>query len=539
MKKSNERIRQEYLCDVLNAAVNLYGVVVYEDAMNVYARYAKGKQSFLAAALTVEEIDAMLGWDTEEDCGKPPLADALGKERCFVGFEMHDALLLVHDDIFDGCWDADGTLDPEKGMTALQDWFCNAKLSLRMIALDEEKFLAYADPDYYESTIESKRLLDYIHNEYDVSLVDAERAVRFTVHHLMRNPDPNDAVLYACLVAGIAIDCEADYDDLMDVILPLARVVRVWKFGGFTDQELVRDGYCDDFNVKNDEKAKRAFMEERAREGRRLSAAGASSEDDDWAADDDDPELLSDDELEKALPSPDYPQHPVDFKFVKDAKKREAALRDYRLLREETQRFVRDVMMPKLTPEARKAAAKRLGFASSGDVAFLIGTLDMVAGDFGSMLDDQDGEPLRRQVLADVSKLSKRDQLMARYYANYRYSWLVVEAAKAGVGVKCRNLMTGEELFLMEINLSQAPDVKGLTICAGIAPMGDVYLSLGTPHIARFEPSDAVHRLVRQKLGFPLEGRLDLSDADQARFAAETIHRIYDVGGFNRIVYGR
>ena len=117
--------------------------------------------------------------------------------------------------------------------------------------------------------------------------------------------------------------------------------------------------------------------------------------------------------------------------------------------------------------------------------------------------------------------------------------WLVVEAAKAGVGVKCRNLMTGEELFLMEINLSQAPDVKGLTICAGIAPMGDVYLSLGTPHIARFEPSDAVHRLVRQKLGLPLEGRLDLSDADQARFAAETIRRIYDVGGFNRIVYGR
>ena len=539
MKKSNERIRQEYLCDVLNAAVNLYGVVVYEDAMNVYARYAKGKQPFLVAALTVKEIDAMLGWDTEEDCGKPPLADALGKERCFVGFEMHDALLLVHDDIFDGCWDADGALDPEKGMAALQDWFCNAKLSLRMIALDEEKFLAYADPDYYESTIESKRLLDYIHNEYDVSLVDAERAVRFTVHHLMRNPDPNDAVLYACLVAGIAIDCEADYDDLMDVILPLARVVRVWKFGGFTDQELVRDGYCDDFNVKNDEKAKRAFMEERAREGRRLSAAGASSEDDDWAADDDDPELLSDDELEKALPSPDYPQHPVDFKFVKDAKKREAALRDYRLLREETQRFVRDVMMPKLTPEARKAAAKRLGFVSSGDVAFLIGTLDMVAGDFGSMLDDQDGEPLRRQVLADVSKLSKRDQLMARYYANYRYSWLVVEAAKAGVGVKCRNLMTGEELFLMEINLSQAPDVKGLTICAGIAPMGDVYLSLGTPHIARFEPSETVHKLVRQKLGLPLEGRLDLSDADQARFAAETIRRIYDVGGFNRIVYGR
>ena len=80
---------------------------------------------------------------------------------------------------------------------------------------------------------------------------------------------------------------------------------------------------------------------------------------------------------------------------------------------------------------------------------------------------------------------------------------------------------------------------KGKTGPLATPPMGDVYLSLGTPYIVRFEPSEAVHKLVRQKLGLPLEGRLDLSDADQARFAAESIHRIYDVGGFNRIVYGR
>ena len=540
MKKSNERIRQEYLCDVLNAAVNLYGVVEYDAVIRMCERYAKGKTGPLATPPTAEEIDAMIGWDEKTGEVVPAVADSLGRARVFVGYEMKGVSLLVHEDMLDDCFGDDDFLDDEKAGKVVLDFVVNLAAPSLMILSRESDFLAYADCYSYVQTEESERLLRYLHEEYDFSEEDADDAVCQLVYELRKNPDPNHALIFTCAANCLVLDDAEDYDDLMNVILPLSRNVRVWRYGGRTDAEMIEDGISDKFHAQIDQSVRRNFLRK---------AVGKSIHefldekfgfgDADGYMDVDEPELLSDDELEKALPSPDYPQHPVDFKFVKDAKKREAALRDYRLLREETQRFVRDVMMPKLTPEARKAAAKRLGFVSSDDVAFLIGTLDMVAGDFGSMLDDQDGEPLRRQVLADVSKLSKRDQLMARYYANYRYSWLVVEAAKAGVGVKCRNLMTGEELFLMEINLSQAPDVKGLTICAGIAPMGDVYLSLGTPHIARFEPSETVHKLVRQKLGLPLEGRLDLSDADQARFAAETIHRIYDVGGFNRIVYGR
>lgn len=163
---------------------------------------------------------------------------------------------------------------------------------------------------------------------------------------------------------------------------------------------------------------------------------------------------------------------------------------------------------------------------------------DMIAGDFAAMMDDQDGEPLIRRILAHPEKLSKYHRLGAAYYANYKYAWLVVDAVKAGVGLKCRNLMNGEELFLMETSRSCDADVKGSTFCTGIAPMGDVYLCLGTMHPANFEPSEAVHKIVRQKLGLPLEGPLDLSTADQARFAEEVVRRIDALGKFKHVGYG-
>lgn len=225
-----------------------------------------------------------------------------------------------------------------------------------------------------------------------------------------------------------------------------------------------------------------------------------------WEEDVWDTGRLSDDELSEILPPAEYPKGSVDFSFAKD--------------------------------KARKAAARRLGFPQAKQVDRLAMTYDMVAGDFASMMDDQSGEPLIRRILAHPEKLEKHHQLGAAYYANYKYAWLVVEAVKAGVGHKCRNLMNGEELFLMETSRSCDADVKGSTICAGIAPMGDVYLCLGTMHPAHFEPSEAVHKMVRQKLGLPLEGPLDLSIADQARFAEETIRRIDALGKFSRVSYG-
>ena len=80
-------------------------------------------------------------------------------------------------------------------------------------------------------------------------------------------------------------------------------------------------------------------------------------------------------------------------------------------------------------------------------------------------------------------------------------------------------------------------DVKGRTVCAGIAPMGDVYLVLGVIHPANFENPATILKIVMTHLGLPTEPPIRLSFSDQARFAAETIRRINANGRFGTIAY--
>ena len=230
---------------------------------------------------------------------------------------------------------------------------------------------------------------------------------------------------------------------------------------------------------------------------------------------------------------------PVDFKFVKDAARREKALYDYEGVRIVTREFVRHVVVPESTQQERRAAAKRLGIHVDGKSGLILDpNLDMVVGDFATMMDDQHGEPAIKRVLKRKDKLeNKYDRAAAEYYENYRYTWLEVLAVKAGIGMKCRDLMTGEELFLMETSFSRG-DVKGMTVCAGIAPMGSVHLVLGVIHPANFENPATILKIVLAHLGLPTELPVRLSFADQARFAAETIRRLQANGKFDNIMYG-
>lgn len=230
---------------------------------------------------------------------------------------------------------------------------------------------------------------------------------------------------------------------------------------------------------------------------------------------------------------------PVDFKFVKDPVERDRMLWDYDGVRIVTREFVRHIVIPESTKDERLDAAKRLGFPIDVERGCITDrTLDMVAGDFATMIDDQHGEPAIKRILKRKGKLENRyDRAAAEYYENYRYTWLEVLAVKSGVGVKCRDLLTGEDIFLMETSFSRG-DVKGMTICAGIAPMGSVYLVLGVIHPANFENPATILKIVLTHLGLPAELPIKLSFADQARFAAETIRRINANGKFSNIIMG-
>jgi len=68
--------------------------------------------------------------------------------------------------------------------------------------------------------------------------------------------------------------------------------------------------------------------------------------------------------------------------------------------------------------------------------------------------------------------------------------------------------------------------------------MGSVYLSLGVIHPSNFENPATILKIVLTHLGLQTELPIKLSFADQARFAAETIRRIYANGRLNTIAYG-
>ena len=230
---------------------------------------------------------------------------------------------------------------------------------------------------------------------------------------------------------------------------------------------------------------------------------------------------------------------PFDFKSVKDPSVRDKLLWDYEGVQLVTRDFVRREVMRELTGDERRAAAKRLGFKIDGQTGFVADpNLDMVVGDFAAMMDDQHGEPAIKRIMKRKDKLEDDlGRAASEYYENYRYTWLEVLASKAGVGLKCRDLMTCEDIFLMETSLSR-DNVKGMTICAGIAPMGEVYLSLGVIHPANFENPATILKIVLTYLGLPTELPVRLSFADQARFAAETIRRVHANGKFDTITYG-
>lgn len=231
----------------------------------------------------------------------------------------------------------------------------------------------------------------------------------------------------------------------------------------------------------------------------------------------------------------------------KKARKREAEnavaserLSVYLPMRELQMRFVSKRVMPLCDSKMFAAAVERIGIMQ--DIAGWesnIKTISSVVGDYVAMMDDQFGIPPIKRLLADPGNISG-DMLRAlEMYRQYRYTWLEVLDAEPGVGLKCRDLLTGEELFFMETSLSRSFVVRELTLCVGVGQLPNgTWMALGAISPAGFDKPEVVLRLVLSHLGISFEPPIRLSFADQARFAAETIKRISNIGRYNDIEYG-
>lgn len=500
--------REEFIFRCLNAAANFYGVLTISEFKSLFDGYAEKHSAPIAGALSDAELEACFAKqiDADEKWFHPYTHPKTGTRY----------LVAPHGFV----------QTTEQGVDVANDKAIDAFLSMRldcdMKILPESVFLDYEDPIAFEETPETKAFAKYLRKKFGLSKLESELYV-WDVQCVIRTTPTLHAALEFLHDDGMATFTSwDDVDEIMDMLEPVARITPVWKYFGHNAKEMVHAGLINQY-VMEDFRDIFDFSDE---------------EDDDY---DDEIEDKMDWPFDQPaidltnLPPAAYPSGPIDFSFVKDQKKRDRALDDYRRVRQLTQDFVRMVVMRELKDSERRAAAKRLGVEdATGREAF---NLDMATGDFASMMDDQSGEPAIRRILKRKAQLEEKYQLAAAYYENYRYTWLVVEAVKAGIGVKCRNLFTGESLFLMETAFSQSPNIKGCTICAGIAPMGNVYLALGVLHHANFDNPDFVLKVVLNHLNIPFSEPLTLSFKDQARLAAETIRRVYSLGHFDDIIY--
>lgn len=214
----------------------------------------------------------------------------------------------------------------------------------------------------------------------------------------------------------------------------------------------------------------------------------------------------------------------------------------YREWREKCMLFVSKNVAPLNTVETLRAAAERIGFLEEGSSHALFDpdTQDIVVGEYAAMVDDQFGPPPIKRIIKDKDKYSGDDAKVIALYKQYRYTWLEVLSVTPGVGMKCRDLMTGKKGFLMEISTSRsAVNLVGSTICAGIGTLPNgTWLVLGVIHPANFDSPSTVLRLVLSHLNLPTKLPIQLSFADQARFVAETIRRLNATNKFANVSYG-
>ena len=513
--------REEFAFRCMNAAANLYGVVTLAEMAAIYNHYAAGHGSPISDPMNEQELltiaDALLTKELDDTWFSVWLDETSGVRRIVY----NDLTAVDHPPGEEPPPDEVKKVIDTRIAETIEDFH---SVDLRMP--DEDVFFCYEDPMGDEETPEAEGLAEFLAKEYHLGELDADMAVMDIQSELRINGDTlTNALEYVRYECDFGPEDQDGVERLVDAVSPVVSTTRTWAYRGHTAREMSDLGLISRLAT---EKVPDVFGFYKA---------------DDAGCDDDDYDDYEDEEEGEPVKLEELPPAkytgPVDFKFVKDPAKREKAIYDYEGVRIVTREFVRHVVMHELTQKERRDAAKRLGFAIDPKAGFISdANLDRVAGDFAAMMDDQHGEPAIKRVLRRKDKLEHElDRAAAAYYENYRYTWLEVLAVKAGVGMKCRDLLTGEELFLMEKGFSLG-DVKGRTVCAGIAPMGNVYLALGCIHPANFENPATILRIVMTHLGLPTTPPIRLSFADQARFAAETIRRINANGNFANIVMG-
>ena len=517
--------REMFALRCLNAAVNLYGILTVDECVRLYNHYAKGKPAPVSDEMTVEEfvglvehLSQALG-DAFENPNLSPNQYARLPRYWFstwIGDKTSPDLIAYYD-----LTSVDDDLAPEiteekraqisRRLQETRAEFVNIDLNL----LPEKEFLDYEEPAFVEETEEACDLVKFLQSEYHLEEGTAAADVMGILSNARLNGAAcTEALEYVRDTFGWRPQGSDQLLRLVKALSPALCATRLWRGRGRSTSELCKMGLVE--KIEKENIPVDIFDDDEESETSRMINGWRSGCDDDYEDDEEEGDPI----LPEDIPLSVY-NGPIDFKFVKDSAKRAEKMSVYADVRDVLDDFCRDYIAKLWTKSACEEVASRFGLHAENGV--YKGTpleFGMFLAEFSMLLDDQAEETLCQHALANRKDFDEIDKRVATYYENFRFTWLEVLAVKAGVGMKCRDLLTGEELFLMDEELSLR-DMKGKIVIADIAPMEDVYVPIGIT--LPFPGEKVVLGQALERLGIPTERPIRLPFDQQRKLAAETI----------------
>ena len=168
-----------------------------------------------------------------------------------------------------------------------------------------------------------------------------------------------------------------------------------------------------------------------------------------------------------------------DLSWCDDRVVREAMLNQYANARRQRDKFVEDCVKSRISDGKFRAAAARLGL--DWDKRHLMSQMQAFAIiEFTAMYDDSDGfVPVVRGMEETKPGLDHDYDAAMQMFSSLRYTWSKVLDMRVGCGLKCLDMLTGEEFFMFERNLSKSPEINGCIIASGVMPLGDCFMHTG------------------------------------------------------------
>jgi hypothetical protein len=519
--------REMFVLRCLNAAVNLYGVLTVDECVRLYNHYAKGEPAPVSDEMTVGELEDVMtrltdavdaGW-ANPDTSRGHYVDL--PDVWFVPWipEKDSEGVIVYYDLASLDDDASPEVS-ERDVARITRRLEETRASFEKIDLNllpEEDFFDYEVPGFSEETEESEALVKFLQREFQLT----EALADYDVASILSNARVNgasctEALKYIRDTLGWRPQGQDQFMRLIKALSPALSATRLWRGRGRSTSELCKMGLVEKYEAESIPTD--IFDDDEESEASRVIDGWRRDSDDDDYDDEEEGDLI----LPEDIPLSVY-NGPIDFKFVKDPAKREAKLSVYEDVRQAINDFGAVHVKKHLLDGAIAKVCSRFGFHQKNDVFEDVPPdLWLVMTEFALFLDDQVKETPCQCALADSKDFDAIEKRIATYFENFRFTWLEVLAVKAGVGVKCRDLLTGEEIFLMDESFSLY-DVKGRVAISHISPMEDVYVSLGNISPLPFGNEKVVLDRILEQLRLPTERPIRLSFDQQRKFAAETI----------------